>query len=172
MFVLCRVWQRSDHCAIRTYSVGAERRHAELGYIVGTNPDGYFWLGGTEGLYRFDGVVFEHYQPQSGGPFPVSSVSQLFALPNGDLWIVFRTGGICLLRNGFATIYTARDGVPTGAIWGLAQDREGTIWAAAESGLSRLQGRRWKYVGKDWNFPGKSAAAIFLDRGVCVVSNK
>jgi hypothetical protein len=91
------------------------------------------------------------------------SVSQLLALPNGDLWIVFRTGGICLLRNGFATIYTARDGVPTGAIWGLAQDREGTIWAAAESGLSRLEGRRWKFVGKDWNFPGKSAAAIFLD---------
>jgi PAS domain S-box-containing protein len=127
-------------------------------------PDGYLWVGGTEGLYRFDGVIFEHYQPQSGGPFPPGSVSQLLALPNGDLWIVFRTGGICLLRNGFATIYTARDGVPAGAIWGLAQDREGTIWAAAESGLSRLEGRRWKDVGKDWNFPGKSALAIFLDR--------
>lgn len=46
----------------------------------------------------------------------------------------------------------------------VAQDREGTNWAAAESGLSRLEGRRWKYLGKDWSFPGKSAHAIFLDR--------
>jgi ligand-binding sensor domain-containing protein len=121
-------------------------------------------IHGDVGDEALQGFVFEHYQPQSGGPFPVSSVSQLLALPNGDLWIVFRTGGICLLRNGYATIYTARDGVPAGAIWGVAQDREGTIWAAAESGLSRLEGRRWKDVGKDWNFPGKSASAIFLDR--------
>jgi PAS domain S-box-containing protein len=29
--------------------------------------------------------------------------------------------------------------------------------------LVRLEGDRWKEVGKDWNFPGKSATAIFLD---------
>jgi ligand-binding sensor domain-containing protein len=47
---------------------------------------------------------------------------------------------------------------------GFAQDREGTIWAATSSGLAKLEGSRWKEVGKDWNFPGKSAEAIFLDR--------
>jgi len=30
--------------------------------------------------------------------------------------------------------------------------------------LVRLEGNRWKQVGKDWNFPGSSAQTLFLDR--------
>jgi len=127
-------------------------------------PDGYLWVGGPDGLYRFDGVVFERYQPQSGGPFPVRPVNSFLALPNGDLWIGFSSGGITLLRRGDATNYSVSEGVPNGVIWSFAQDREGTIWAATDSGLLRLEGSRWKDAGKDWNFPGKSAIAIFLDR--------
>jgi ligand-binding sensor domain-containing protein len=126
------------------------------------SADGYLWLGSPEGLYRFDGLVFERYKPQSGGSLPTQAVYSLLALPNGDLWVGFSSGAISILRNGNATNYTVRDGVPHGGILGLAQDRKGTIWAATDSGLARLEGNRWKEVGKDWNFPGKSAIAVFL----------
>lgn len=126
--------------------------------------DGYLWLGSPDGLYRFDGVVFERYQPRSGDLLPARTVHSLLALPNGDLWIGFRSGAISLLRNGKVTNYTTRDGVPEGTVMSLAQDREGTIWAATGSGLARLEGGRWKKVEKDWNFTGELARAIFLDR--------
>jgi PAS domain S-box-containing protein len=128
------------------------------------SSDGYIWLGTPNGLYRFDGAAFEHYQPQSGGPFPEGAVTSLLALPNGDLWIGFRPGGISLLRNGNATNYTVGDGVPEGYVRSMVEDREGAIWAASTSGLSRLEGGKWKQVGKEWNFPGKVARTLFIDR--------
>ena len=128
------------------------------------STDGYLWLGSPDGLYRFDGVTFERYELRSVGPFPSRYVSSLLALPNGDLWIGFRFGGICLLRNRDATTHIVHQGVVDGRIVGLAQDREGTMWAATGSGLARLEGNRWEEVGKEWNFPGKTANAVFLDR--------
>jgi PAS domain S-box-containing protein len=132
--------------------------------VLAQSVDGYLWLGSPEGLYRFDGVVFERYQPRSGGPFPAQNVTSLLALPSGDLWIGFSSGAVSLLRDGNATNYTAREGVPNGLVWSFAQDWGGTIWAATENGLARLEGDRWREVGKDWSFPGKSAHTIFLDR--------
>jgi signal transduction histidine kinase/ligand-binding sensor domain-containing protein len=160
-----------------SFAVGSDRTIAQFAHTawgpkdgvpsvisaLAQTSDGYLWLGASDGLYRFDGVVFERYQPQSGGPLP-AHVTSLLALPNGDLWIGFRSGRISLLKNGHATTYAAREGVQNAAVNSFAQDRQGAIWAATDLGLTRLQGNRWKEVGKDWNFLGKSARAIFLDR--------
>jgi signal transduction histidine kinase/ligand-binding sensor domain-containing protein len=125
--------------------------------------DGLLWLGTAAGLYQFDGVTFERYDPPSWARLP-AHVSCLLALPNGDLWVGFRYGAISVLRNGIVKNYGAAEGVPAEEIMGLAQDQEGTLWAATDLGLARLEGDRWERVGKEENFNGSRALATFVDR--------
>src|SRR6202012_2981896 len=58
-------------------------------------------------MVRIDSTVssWSATSPQSGGPFPVGTVSSLLA----DLWIAFQPGAVSLLRNGNATNYTVSE---------------------------------------------------------------
>src|SRR5437867_275958 len=49
--------------------------------------DGYLWLGTATGLFRFDGIRFQPYKPQSGQAFLQRGVRSLFAVPDGGLWV-------------------------------------------------------------------------------------
>jgi signal transduction histidine kinase/ligand-binding sensor domain-containing protein len=123
--------------------------------VLAQTTDGYLWIGAVDGLFRFDGVSFERYQP--------GVTYALFSRPNGDLWIG-RNAAIILLKNGKEITYTVRDGVPNGRTAGFALDGEGTLWVATSVGPARFEGNRWEQVGSDWGFPGKLATGMCLDQ--------
>jgi signal transduction histidine kinase/ligand-binding sensor domain-containing protein len=125
--------------------------------------DGYLWLGTEDGLLRFDGTSFERYEPESG-TLPANSVSALMAVPDGGLWVGFFAGGASFLKNGNVVSYTDAQGFPVSMVRAFARDGTGAIWAAAIGGLARLEGKKWHRVHKEWNYPTKSARAIFADR--------
>ena len=133
-------------------------------YALAQTTDGFLWLGTAQGLYRFDGISFERYEPQSGPAFQSSNITALLALPNGDLWIGYRDQGASRIRNGMNANYTNSDGLPAGRVTRLAQDREGAIWAAAAGGLARFGNNRWQRIGGDWGYPADSAATLCVDR--------
>src|SRR4051812_27925572 len=53
---------------------------------IAQTPDGYLWLGTSEGLARFDGYEFVKYT-KSQGNLPSNSVVSLLAARDGTLWI-------------------------------------------------------------------------------------
>ena len=61
----------------------------------------------------------------------------------GGLWIGFLQGGVAYLGDGrVRESYAAKDGLAAGRVEDLRVDRDGTLWAATEGGLSRLKGGR------------------------------
>src|SRR5258708_36839830 len=73
-------------------------------------PDGFLWLGTTDGLLRFDGVSFERYKPEVGS-LPSTIVKTLLATPNGDLWIGYFNGGVGVLKKGAHVYYIEGGGL-------------------------------------------------------------
>ena len=126
--------------------------------------DGYLWLGTNVGLFRFDGVRFERYEAAAGDDFPSNNISALYASPTGGLWIGFQYGGASFVRDGRTVSYAEREGVPVTRITGFEKDGAGIVWAATDRGLLRFDGSKWETIGADWNFSGKAAHSVFIDR--------
>ncbi len=126
--------------------------------------DGYLWIGSPQGLFRFDGVKFEEYKPQSGVELPSHGIYSLMATPDGGLWIAFAPTGLGFLKDGSLTVFTRPEELPDSQIHSLARDHDGRIWASTETGLVLREGTRWVPIGHDWNFAPAVIRALFVDR--------
>jgi signal transduction histidine kinase/ligand-binding sensor domain-containing protein len=126
--------------------------------------DGFLWIGTTDGLFRFDGVTFERFRPQSG-ELPALSVSALLGVPDGGLWVGYSRGRASFISNkGRVVSYSEQEGLPVSKVRSLARTPDGAVWAAVIGGLARFDGTRWQKVRMDWNYPCKSAWRVFADR--------
>src|ERR1700722_10664822 len=121
--------------------------------------DGFLWLGGPNGLFRFDGTRFEPFSSAFGDRLLSTNLYSLFAPPSGGLWIGYTFGGFSFLDKGRVTNYAS--GI--GSVYGFAQDRDGIVWAGASSGLWRFDRSGWQHIGAEWNAPAGPVAQVGFD---------
>ena len=124
--------------------------------------DGYIWLGGDDGLARFDGLRFVPFGIQEG--IKCGSVSALLEDRTGALWIGSTTNGLSCWRNNQLTTFTTLDGLPANAITALTEDAVGRLWIGTEAGLILWQNGRplpWAAAEK---FQGRAITALYQDR--------
>lgn len=91
---------------------------------VAQGPDGYLWIGTTNGLVRFDGVRFGRGLAPAGEALPSEAVLRLLAAQDGSLWIGTQQG-LSRWKNGRLQNYPP---TPGGAITSIGEDREHAIW--------------------------------------------
>ncbi len=125
--------------------------------------DGYLWLGGQSGLFRFDGIRFELFRSPFGDQFPSTNVSALFAPTTGGLWVGYRFGGFSFLKNGRLTNFVDFPS-RTGTVNGFAQDRHGIVWAATNNGVWRFDRSSWQQNPAEWNPHLTLVAQVGFDR--------
>ena len=109
--------------------------------------DGYLWLGTSTGLVRFDGDHFVRWGAFGEPTLPGRGIPAIASARDGSLWLGHNgAGGVSRIRGTRVVTFTDRDGLPSGPVSALLQDRQGTIWVGALGGLARFRGERWETV--------------------------
>lgn len=126
--------------------------------------DGYLWVGSARGLFRFDGVRFEPYEPPAGVSLPSYNIYTLMATSDGGLWVSFRPSGLGFLKDGRLTVFTKPEELPRSQVYCFARDFDGRIWAGTHDGLALRDGSRWVDIGHDWDFTPRRIRTLFVDR--------
>jgi len=140
---------------------------------IAQTPDGWLWIGGASGLYRFDGVRFER-APAALAPLS-ANIAFLGVLPDGALWITYKFGGASLMKDGRMRHFRVGEhGTPGGTASTVGMDAAGRTWLGGGHGLSVLGADgAWRAPDPALGAPGGDTVAMLRDsRGAFWVRTK
>lgn len=126
---------------------------------IAQSRDGFLWIGGVDGLFRFDGLSFERIGPRPTDPDRIV-VARLLAARDGTLWIgLARRKGMMVWRGG--RLADAGMPNPSREVSDIAQGPDGAIWVTrggrGTQSLARWHKGRWTQFDTRSGLPEKPA---------------
>ena len=141
--------------SFRTY--GAESGlHGLSAMRLAQDSAGFIWVATQEGLYRYDGTRFEHFEQG----VPSSLVTTVRAAPNGEVWAGTQGGVTRWDGRRFHEIPS----LPHSATNAIAIDGESRVWVAVPEGLYAGSSSRPFAPVQGWP-AATEATAVWSDAG-------
>jgi ligand-binding sensor domain-containing protein/signal transduction histidine kinase len=106
---------------------------ADFGTIY-LDRDGSFWIGSTLLFQMKYGVAVPQRLPSLKG----IHVRNVFRDRSGTLWVGTDGDGVFHISAGAVTHLTTREGLSNNFTRAMAQDKDGSIWVAADEGISHI----------------------------------
>lgn len=98
--------------------------------------NGYIWIGSYGGLIRYDGTDFRNYSLE--GAISSSSIRSLYEDSAGRLWIGTNDCGVYVMEHDTFTQIPATEDHSFLCIRDFAEDAEGNIYVASNSGVAAI----------------------------------
>ena len=115
------------------------------------DPSGTLWVATDHGLDQFQNGRFLPFSPFNELKF--SMVLSLDADRTGSIWVGTDGNGVVRISNSEITQYTTRNGLTGDIIFGVYEDRDGTIWVTTNNGICRIQNNRTTAIGSRGGLP-------------------
>lgn len=126
--------------------------------------DGTLWFGTSQGISRWDGQRFSSLGAAEG--LPPGPVWALHEDHRRRLWVGLRGGGLAWLEGSRFHVLSAADGLPEGvnSVFSIAEDPEGRLWLASNTGVLRYDGARFERFGRAQGLRSEDVSSVLVDR--------
>lgn len=126
------------------------------GIITGITQDrqGFMWMAGSQGLFRYDGYRFTSYQhePKNPGSLSFNQLDCIYTDRQGFVWVGTLGGGLDRLdpTTGIFTHFrhqpNNRASLSGDTVTAILEDHAGILWIGTHSGLNRLDRKTGKFT--------------------------
>jgi diguanylate cyclase (GGDEF)-like protein len=121
------------------------------------DSDGNLWVGMVENLARLRGGRVREIVT---GDVAAAAVRSIFEDREGNLWFGGQWEGITRVWNGWTRRYGTREGLADPVLWSVARGSDGRLWAGSNSGLSVMEGGRFREVVAGDDLPHPNAYTL------------
>lgn len=115
---------------------------------IAQTSDGYIWVGGYSGLYKYDGFTFNAVELHE----KIYNIIILYTDSQDRLWIGTNDSGVfCYdVKNGEIRRFSLEDGLPANAIRSICEGPDGRIYVGTITNLVVIDEQKELHVYQEW----------------------